>query len=53
MIILQPQIDLREVKIDWYWADKKPDRDDGTLQQVYPFFVMKESGFYLWEGVDW
>ncbi len=52
MIVLQPEIDTRPVKIDWYWSTKKPTKDDGKLQEVYPFFVINETR-YMWEGVEW
>lgn len=52
MILLQDDIDTRVVKVDWYWKETRPDKDDGTLAEIDPYFVITESQ-YTWEGVGW
>lgn len=52
MIIFQDELDVRPVKVDWYWSKRKKDIDDGTLREVTPFFVFTES-VYTWEEVEW
>lgn len=52
MITIQDKIDIRPVKIDFYWGEKAVVRDDGKLREVYPHFVMTEAS-YTWEELEW
>lgn len=52
MILLQDDIDIRPVKVDWYWSEKKPEDDDGSLREVDPYFIMRETT-YIWSGTNW
>lgn len=52
MIVLQDNIDTRPVKVDWYWKQTKPEKDDGTLVEVNPYFIITESQ-YTWDTSGW
>lgn len=52
MITVQDKIDIRPVKIDFYWKETAPIRDDGKLREVYPHFILTENR-YVWEEVEW
>lgn len=51
MITFQPDVDAREVKVDWYFKER-PGKDDGTLREVYPHFVITEK-LDTWSGEEW
>lgn len=43
MIVLQDGIDVRPVKIDWYWSEQHPEVQDGSLRVVDPLYVITET----------
>ena len=52
MITLQANIDTRPVKVDWYWNNKKKQDEDNKLNQINPFYIIKETS-YPWEAANW
>ena len=53
MILLQPQVDPRTVKVDWYFTvEEKPREDDGRLREIYPSFIINER-LYIWSSTEW
>jgi hypothetical protein len=52
MIVLQPQIDARAVKVDWYFADERPKVDDGSPREVHPSFILNER-YEVWSSTEW
>lgn len=54
MIVLQDDIDVRPVKVDWYWSSAKPSKEDGTLRTIRPEFILTgDVTVYEWDAVEW
>lgn len=52
MITIQPEVDVRPVKIDWYFPDERPSKDDGSLREIHPQFIVLERN-EVWSAVGW
>lgn len=52
MITIQPHIDVRTVKIDWYFPEERPKTDDGALREVHPSFILNERN-EVWASTEW
>lgn len=54
MITLQDNIDVRPVKIEWYWSEKKSDTRDRLLAEIDPHYIITgTTAVYEWETVEW
>lgn len=54
MITFQPEVEVQTTKIDWFWKDVLKGREDGTIKEIRPEYIVQlQEAYYVWSELQW